>query len=313
MARVTLSPTSSAERTLAALAHAAILLPGWGLLAPTAIWAVQSRRGQYLSFQSLQAFTYQVAQLLFLMVVGLGLGVLYLGGIGVVILLSGLVSKDVASVLLPLGQIFFIGSLVVLWGLWVLGGLVAAILCLSGQDVRYPLLGAFLERYLSVEAGADPSSFPPFAPEREARWMAALTYAGVLINPYGWLIPLIVWLTQKERSALLRFQALQALLYQGIGTLVLMGLSLLMGGLAIPMILVLAFVGSFSSSLPVLVVIPWVALVLLITTLSLIYVFFGLWMGMRVAQGQDFTFPGLGPWLRRRLDVTSPVYGGSTL
>jgi uncharacterized Tic20 family protein len=80
MKRLSLSPSTGGERGLAALAHAAVLLPGWGLLVPIALWAAHPRRGDYLSFQSLQALTYQVLALLVLGALGLGVGVLYTGG-----------------------------------------------------------------------------------------------------------------------------------------------------------------------------------------------------------------------------------------
>ncbi len=48
----------------------------------------------------------------------------------------------------------------------------------------------------------------------EERWLAALSHAGILIPSLGFAVPLIVWITQREKSANLRFQALQALTYQ---------------------------------------------------------------------------------------------------
>ncbi|MCX7977259.1 MAG: DUF4870 domain-containing protein, partial [Bellilinea sp.] len=48
----------------------------------------------------------------------------------------------------------------------------------------------------------------------DERWLAALAHAGILIPTLGFAVPLIVWITQREKSAFLRFQALQALTYQ---------------------------------------------------------------------------------------------------
>ncbi len=48
----------------------------------------------------------------------------------------------------------------------------------------------------------------------DERWLAALAHAGILIPTLGFAAPLIVWVTQREKSAFLRFQALQALTYQ---------------------------------------------------------------------------------------------------
>ncbi|WP_299026765.1 DUF4870 domain-containing protein [uncultured Thermanaerothrix sp.] len=308
MRHLSLSPTTNSERRLAALAHAAVLLPGWGLLVPTALWAAHPRRGDYLSFQSLQALTYQVAQLIVLAVLGVGLGGLYAGGAILLSLLSAFVSQDVSSGLFVLANIFFFGSLAAAWGLLTLGGVIAAILCLSGQDVRYPLLGERLERALLTEATSEIA--PTLHPEREARWMAALTYAGVLINLYGWLIPLIVWLTQKERSALLRFQALQSFVYQAIGNLVLFFLNLMLAATVFPLIFLLALVESTAAHWVPFFLVPYGLLVLGTLAFSLLYTVVGLWAGLRLAQGHEVTLPGLGHWLRRRLHIPASASGG---
>ncbi|GAP08893.1 uncharacterized protein conserved in bacteria [Bellilinea caldifistulae] len=48
----------------------------------------------------------------------------------------------------------------------------------------------------------------------DERWLAALAHASILIPTLGFAVPLIVWITQREKSVNLRFQALQALTYQ---------------------------------------------------------------------------------------------------
>lgn len=54
-------------------------------------------------------------------------------------------------------------------------------------------------------------SFPPTSEERV---MAALSHITVLI-PYAGLVgPIVIWITQKEKSKYVAFQALQALVYQ---------------------------------------------------------------------------------------------------
>lgn len=306
MKRLSLSPTTGGERALAALAHAAVLLPGWGLLVPTVLWAAHPRRGDYLSFQSLQALTYQVLALIVLGALGLGVGVLYTGGAVILLLLSNLISQDVSSALFVIAQAFFLAGLVAAWGLLALGGVIAAILCLSGQDARYPLLGERMERALCVEA--EPTALDP---EREARWMAGLTYGGVLINLYGWLLPLIVWLTQKDRSPLLRFHALQSLIFQGIGNLLLFLASLLLVLTAFPLVFVAALVESTAAPLTPVLLIPYGLLVLGVVAFSFIYVILGLWAGLRLVQGHEVTLPGLGRWLRQRLTISPSASGGS--
>jgi len=48
----------------------------------------------------------------------------------------------------------------------------------------------------------------------DERWLAALSHASILIPTLGFAAPLVVWITQREKSVNLRFQALQALTYQ---------------------------------------------------------------------------------------------------
>ncbi len=48
----------------------------------------------------------------------------------------------------------------------------------------------------------------------DERWLAAFSHASILIPTLGFAVPLIVWITRRERSVFLRFQALQALAYQ---------------------------------------------------------------------------------------------------
>ena len=56
---------------------------------------------------------------------------------------------------------------------------------------------------------------------QDDRLIAALCHASVLASFFGLFVPLSVWLSQRERSSLLRFQALQALVFQSIMLLLL--------------------------------------------------------------------------------------------
>ncbi|MCX8025967.1 MAG: DUF4870 domain-containing protein, partial [Thermanaerothrix sp.] len=217
-----------------------------------------------------------------------------------------LISQDVSSALFVITQAFLLLSLAAAWGALALGGVIAAVLCLSGRDVRYPLLGRHLERTLCTEA-----DLTALDPEREARWMAALTYGGVLVRFFGWLLPLIVWLTQKDRSPLLRIHALQSLIYQGIGNLLLFLASLWVVLTTLPLMFVLALVESIAASWVPVLLIPFGLLVLGRLAFSFIYVILGLWAGLRLAQGYEVTLPGLGPWLRQRLTIPASTFGGS--
>ncbi len=51
-------------------------------------------------------------------------------------------------------------------------------------------------------------------PTQEERIMAALSHIAVLLPFMGILAPIIIWVTQKDKSKYVGFQALQALVYQ---------------------------------------------------------------------------------------------------
>ena len=51
---------------------------------------------------------------------------------------------------------------------------------------------------------------------REERIMAGLAHVSILIFPMGLLVPIIAWITQKEKSYYVAFQTFQAMLFQFI-------------------------------------------------------------------------------------------------
>ncbi|MEW6650367.1 MAG: DUF4870 domain-containing protein, partial [Chloroflexota bacterium] len=68
-------------------------------------------------------------------------------------------------------------------------------------------------------------------PTREERLAAAICHLGAFVPYIGILATLIIWLTQKERSALLRRQGLDALLFQGAATVLYLLASGVLGGM----------------------------------------------------------------------------------
>jgi uncharacterized Tic20 family protein len=51
-------------------------------------------------------------------------------------------------------------------------------------------------------------------PTQDDRIMAALSHITVILPFFGVVAPIIIWVTQKEKSQYVAFQALQALAYQ---------------------------------------------------------------------------------------------------
>jgi len=54
----------------------------------------------------------------------------------------------------------------------------------------------------------------PAAPSQDERMMAALAHGAILLSLMGLVVPIILWITQKDKSRYVAFQALQAIAFQ---------------------------------------------------------------------------------------------------
>lgn len=108
----------------------------------------------------------------------------------------------------------------------------------------------------STEREAEWEYTPPKAgpvPSREERSAAAIAHGGIILNLFsgigGLLVALVVWLAYKDKSEYVRYQALQALVFQG---LLLVGATLL-GVLAVLIIVVGGISAVFLVGIPILI------------------------------------------------------------
>lgn len=58
------------------------------------------------------------------------------------------------------------------------------------------------------------TNIDPQIPTQDERIMAALSHVSALLPMVGVIAPIVIWVTQKEKSQYVAFQALQALAYQ---------------------------------------------------------------------------------------------------
>jgi uncharacterized protein len=136
------------EHILAAIAHAGIIFPMWGLIAPVLIWITQREKSRFVAFHALQAAIYQ-----FLMVLAwFAGGACYMGSFFLtfagVFSFTGRTGPESpvigALFFLPFVLVFLIAiaslAAVVL-------GVAAAVLTFQGKDFRYPLVARWAERY----------------------------------------------------------------------------------------------------------------------------------------------------------------------
>ncbi len=148
--------TTQDERIMAALTHASIILPVWGLVGTIVIWATQREKSKFVSFQALQAMTYQLTLIVFGMF-GFAcyacsfMGTFALSSIGMVAATMGGDASGFASILTTILTTFFplcITGMIVLIGMvFIVYSLYGAARVLQGQDFRYAVVGRWLEKY----------------------------------------------------------------------------------------------------------------------------------------------------------------------
>lgn len=141
---------------------------------------------------------------------------------------------------------------------------------------------------------------------------AALAHAGILLTLIlafaggvgalvGLAVPLVIYLSYRERSRFITFHALQSLVYQGAGVLIYL---VLVGVLAAAVAAAWTISGLLSAVVIGFLLMP-VALVLTILMVIVLvgapmaWVVYGLYAAYRVYQGEDFRYWMLGEWLER--------------
>ncbi len=303
------SPTSD-EKIMAALAHGSIFLMFLGPVVPAVIWASQRKKSKYVSFHALQAMGYQALVFWLWIVVMILIPVLIMC---LAFPLAIAMTKDSHhAVLTPFAlQIFIFLFIFGFMGLSFLTGIIGAVLCLLGREFRYPLIGKWLERHLPYQADSE----TPIDEVREDNWVAGICHATAILQLWGVITPLIVWFTQKERSARLRFQSMQAAVYQGIALVIYFaGMGLYMvavfGMVFIPMALWSVNRGNGGeppapagiAMLAFLVIIIIVGLIFFL--LMPVYYLLAAIASLRVIQGHPFHYPILGGILEKRMGIS---------
>ena len=138
------------------------------------------------------------------------------------------------------------------------------------------------------------------APAQNDRIMAALGHATAILPMTGIIAPIVIWVTKRDKSEYVAFQALQAVVYQL--TIILAwfaGMALYMG----------SFFGMFfsiptagpSRSMPVFVIVPFAIMGIMLVG-SLLFVIYGLVAAAMALQGKDFRYIVIGNQLKRWLE-----------
>lgn len=295
---------SSDEKIMAALVHGSVFLMFLGPIVPVIIWASQRKKSKYVSFHALQAMGYQALIFWAWIVVTIVVAIftVILLPLGITLIEN---PRDVAA--FPfLFQIPIFAAIFGIMGLSFVTGLAGGILCLLGRDFHYPFLGTWLQRYLFPTG--DPGS--EISETREDNWVAGVCHATAILQLWGVVTPLIVWFSQKERSARLRFQSMQAFVYQFIALAVyLLGMGVYMVFfLGTMFTLILGSSMGRSSDLqgaPAVIMLVFLGVMMVFWFVMMIgmpiyYLLAGL-AGVRVIRGHDFHYPILGRMIERRM------------
>lgn len=148
------------ERVMAALAHASVILPFWGLIGAIVIWATQKEKSRFVSFQALQVIAYQLVLILFGFL-GFGcymcsfFGTFMLIPLGMFAAESVSEAEGIIGMILAMLTTFFpfcvMGLFILAGALFIVYGMYGAARVLQGEDFRYALIGRWLEQYMNQE------------------------------------------------------------------------------------------------------------------------------------------------------------------
>jgi len=141
---------------------------------------------------------------------------------------------------------------------------------------------------------------------QDERLLAGLAHGSILLAPFtnglgGILAALVIWLIQREKSAYVAYQALQALVYQAVAFLVTMIAWCCWGALWMAMTLtpLLANSQAYEAAPPAGM---WLGLALVVVPLGIwcLTILYGLWAAVRCLGGHDFRYAIIGKWLEKQ-------------
>ncbi len=137
------------EKVMAAIAHAGVIWPTLGLVAPLVIWGTQRDKSPFVRFQALQAAVYQFVLILGALVAGVCYSCSFLSFPFTALLTApfdrGVLCLPFFGFSCTFGLMFL---LMLAWLAYIGYGLFGAVWVLQGEDFRYVVLGSWLERYL---------------------------------------------------------------------------------------------------------------------------------------------------------------------
>jgi uncharacterized Tic20 family protein len=145
-----LAPTRD-ERVMAAIPHILSLALFMGPIVSVFIWVTQKEKSQYAAFHSLQAFVYQISMILAWF---LGIGCYMISFFANMIFMLFMSSTESANSPDALFGLTFIIPLLVFGAIllcelvFIVYGIIGAVMVFQGKPFRYVIIGKRLERYM---------------------------------------------------------------------------------------------------------------------------------------------------------------------
>jgi uncharacterized Tic20 family protein len=154
-------------------------------------------------------------------------------------------------------------------------------------------------------------------PTPDERILAALAHITILVPLMGVIAPILIWVTQKDKSRYVGFQALQAVVFQLLLVLTwFLGMGCYMASFFISFIGMAGFGAGNPSSTPtsspgevfgvVWVLIPFLVFGLMILA-GLAFVIYGIIAAIQALRGTPFRYALIGDRVERFLQAGKPV------
>lgn len=128
----------------------------------------------------------------------------------------------------------------------------------------------------------------------EERQMAAIAHGSVVVTGPGIIVGVLIWLTQKEKSPYAAAQAMQAAVYQLLGTIAIVILWIAYSiFVLIATLPIMQHPAQYEDTLPPLF---WVSMVSMIIPFVIMGVWwlYGLWGALQCWRGKDFRYALIG-------------------
>ncbi len=139
---------------------------------------------------------------------------------------------------------------------------------------------------------------------QDERVMAALAHVSALLPMIGLIAPIVIWVTQREKSRFVAFQALQAIAFQLVFIVVwFAGVACYIGSFFLTMFggIALAGLSQSTNASPLIggvFLIPFLVFFLMIL-LWVVMIVYGVVAAVMTFQGKDFRYLLVGRWVER--------------